>query len=185
MRRAHGMTLIEVMVAIAIFSVLGMLSYRAVSSMIDARDRLDAEFSRWRAVARVAQLIENDLLQLAPRPGRQIPQPTLVLMRGGTVEELRLTRHDPNGGLQRRAWRADKGALVLARLPDLDDSATAQEDVLLDGVKSLRWTFITAQGRQTDNWPEGSNPGDSLPAGIVMTLDLADAGVVTRTFAIR
>ncbi len=205
-RTARGLTLIEVMVAIAIFAVLGVLSYRAVSSMIATRDRMEAEYARWRQIARVMQLIDNDLTQLAPRPtgGTVQVQDALTLMRGGTQTQLMLVRHDgSNGGVETRTWRVEDGTLFLTRQREATttqnkdkntdagatsasaDTSNARNDAMLDRVKSLNWRFVTSDGKESDTWPPGANLNGLLPAAIRMELELDDVGKVTRLFAVH
>jgi general secretion pathway protein J len=183
-RRARGMTLIEVMVAIAIFALLGVISWRAVSGMADARERMNIEFARWRAIARFGQMVENDLAQIAPRMGAST-QSALVLTRSDTVEELRLTRFDSaSGGLQRRAYRLDKEDLLLERIPLLNDSIEPEKDVLLTGVKSLHWRFLV-NGQEVTEWTPSTNAPWVLPGAVIMEMELADVGTVTRIFALH
>jgi len=182
--RVRGMTLIEVMVAIAIFALLGVISWRAVSSMADARERMDAEFSRWRAIARVGQQLENDLSQLAPRLGLST-QSALSVVRDTNQEELILTRFDPiSGGVQNRVYRLDKDALILVRLPKRSDTTEFRQDVLLKSVKSLHWRFLV-KGQQVTEWTPSPQSPWQLPEGVIMELELADAGTITRIFALR
>ena len=63
-RRQRGLTLIELMVALAIFAVLGVLSYRALAEVSTSRTRLEEGFERWRSIGRAMQRIDTDLLQL-------------------------------------------------------------------------------------------------------------------------
>lgn len=183
--RVRGMTLIEVMVAIAIFALLGVISWRAVSGMADAREHMDAEFGRWRAIARFGQMVENDLSQVAPRLGLSQGQSALTLTRNETSEELRLTRFDSaSGGLQRRAYLVEKGALVLERIPQLNDSVEPEKDVLLTGVKSLHWRFLV-NGQEVTAWTASPYQPWNLPGGIIMELELDDVGTVTRLFALH
>ena len=63
-RRQRGLTLIELMVALAIFAVLGVLSYRALAEVSTSRTRLEEGFERWRSIGRAMQRIDADLLQL-------------------------------------------------------------------------------------------------------------------------
>lgn len=185
--RANGLTLIEVMVAIAIFAVLGVLSYRAVSSMIATRDRMEAEYARWRQIARVMQLIDNDLTQLAPRPQSGITQTiaTLTLMRGGELEQLSLVRHDgSNGGIEQHTWHIDDSTLMLSR-QRIGSDAPGRDDAMLPQVKSLHWRFVTKTGQEVDAWPQNPNQASELPAAIRMQLELDDVGKVTRIFAVH
>ncbi|WP_417068266.1 type II secretion system minor pseudopilin GspJ [Niveibacterium terrae] len=185
-RRLRGMTLIEVMVAIAIFALLGVISWRALSGMADARERMNVEFARWRAIARFGQMVENDLAQIAPRMGTSTStQGALVLSRSDTVEELRLTRFDAaSGGLQRRAYRLDKEDLLLERIPLLNDSIEPEKDVLLTGVKSLHWRFLV-NGKEVTEWTPSTSAPWVLPGAVIMEMELADVGTVTRVFALH
>jgi len=192
--RERGLTLIEVMIAIAIFAVLGVLSYRAVSSMITTRERMEAEYARWRQLARVMQLVENDLTQLAPRPQRAAgqSQAALSLMRGGTQEQLQLVRHDgSNGGVEQHTWHVEDGTLLLTRQraagvngsTSTDDTIT--NDAMLDHVTSLSWRFLSADGQEFDSWPQGPNVANQLPAAVRMQLELTDVGKISRLFALH
>ena len=67
-RHAGGLTLIELMVALAIFAVLGVLSYRGLAEVGHSQARLEEGFERWRAISRCVQRIDTDLLQ-AVAPG--------------------------------------------------------------------------------------------------------------------
>lgn len=186
--RERGLTLIEVMVAIAIFAVLGVLSYRAVSAMIATRDRMEAEYARWRQLARVMQLIENDLTQLAPRPPRAAGQSqgALSLMRGGMMEQLQLVRHDgSNGGVEQRTWHVEDGTLLLTRQRADGSNGAGSSDAMLDGVKTLTWRFLSADGKEFDNWPQGPNQAGQLPAAVRMQLELNDVGKLSRLFALH
>ncbi len=186
--RQRGLTLIEVMIAIAIFAVLGVISYRAVSSMSDSREHVGAELARQRAIGRVMQLIDNDLTQLAPRwdtanTGRT--EAPIQLAKSSDRDVLQLVRHDgANGGLQRRAYHIEDDRLILVR--ESAQSSAASEDILLDRVKSLHWRFISNTGQESDAWPPAGSSGQNpLPAGLRMELELADAGLLKRVFSIR
>lgn len=189
-KRPHGMTLIEVMVAITIFAILGIITYRAVASMAQTRAHMDEQYARWRAIARTSQMIEADLMQLAQRPraGTQPATPALSLVVGGTLTELRLTRLDgASGTLQRRGYRVEDGVLWLSRFPDLNDAAKPREDKLLDNVASMKWRFLNDTGQEYENWPPNHNPtaSDVLPSAVRMDLELNDVGTLTRLFPLR
>ncbi|MCL2656459.1 MAG: type II secretion system minor pseudopilin GspJ [Betaproteobacteria bacterium] len=188
-RRQTGLTLIELMIAIAIFAVLGVISYRAVSSMGDSRERVDVALNRWRTIDRVMQLIENDLTQLAPRwqyDNAPLAAPPITLVKGEERDELQLVRLDgAQGGLQRRIYRVENNRLMLVRMPASNVSNAQQSgEALLDQVKTLRWRFVNAAGQEFDTWPPPDTQ-DRFPAGVRIELELADAGLVKRVFALR
>ena len=53
-RHLRGLTLIELMVALAIFAVLGVLSYRALAEAAHSSTRISESFERWRIIGRGA-----------------------------------------------------------------------------------------------------------------------------------
>ena len=60
----RGLTLIELMVALAIFAILGVLSYRALAEVATSNSRLEENFERWRTISRTLQRIDTDLIQV-------------------------------------------------------------------------------------------------------------------------
>ena len=73
----RGLTLIELMVALAIFAILGVLSYRALAEVATSNSRLEENFERWRTISRSLQRIDTDLLQaVSPADQRTTDTPT-------------------------------------------------------------------------------------------------------------
>lgn len=48
---ARGFTLIEVLTALLVLSLLALMSYRGLSAVLDAREHVRAETEKWRRVA--------------------------------------------------------------------------------------------------------------------------------------
>lgn len=182
-RRPQGLTLIELVVALAVFAVLGTLTYRGTAQLIDSRQRLGGELERWRAVERALNLIDTDLQQLAA------PQPVaggaaaIELRRSGEETELRLLSLSSADTARRIAFRHAGGRLEWLRWPGRDPRETPQIDTLLDPVTAVRWRFLGNDG-WLDHWPPRSTP-NSIPAGVELQLDLPGAGTLTRLYALR
>lgn len=241
-RTQHGLTLIELMVALAVFAVLGLLAWRGLERIVDGSQRVEAELARWQQIGRALTRIESDLLQLVvpsagletvaqgssgdppalwlyhsdemQRPGEAIaPQPTpqtsSAFGRDSTLSLLVMVSEA--AGLRRVVYRHQQGRLywlrwpgrsgpdadtlaLLARPPGdgqppalLDPPADAphQADLLLDGVRALRWRFIASQTRYPVWPPDGINRA-TLPAAVEFELELDDVpGVVRRIVALR
>jgi len=181
--RPHGLTLIELIVALAVFAVLGTLTYRGTAQLIDSRQRLGSDLERWRAIERALNLIETDLQQLAaPRPvaGRAA---AIELHRSGDDSELRLLSLSSADTARRIAFRHAGARLEWLRWPGRDAHEAPRVDTLLDTVSAVRWRFLGSDG-WLDHWPPGSSPG-SIPAGVELQLDLPGAGTLTRLYALR
>lgn len=182
MRRAHGLTLIELLVALAVFAVLGTLSYRGVAQLVDGRVLLGRELERWRALERALGLVETDLLQLAaPQPLAGNPPPLEASPGGG---ELRFITMSAPQSPRRVGYRVRDERLEWRRWPGRDAGAAPDVDTLLDAVRAARWRFLDA-GTWHDRWPPASGAPDRLPAAVELRLDLADIGTVTRLYALR
>ena len=72
MRRAaqHGFTLVEVLVAVAMFAVVAALSYGTLSQTLVSAELLGERMDRLQALQRTVRLLTDDLQQVAPRPVR-------------------------------------------------------------------------------------------------------------------
>ncbi len=70
MKRARGFTLIEVMSALLVLSLLALMSYRGLGAVLDAREHVKQETDKWRQVAAFFARFERDVELAAPRPVR-------------------------------------------------------------------------------------------------------------------
>ena len=67
---AHGFTLIEVLLALAIFGVIAVLAYRATATLTESEAQLASEAQRWRTLEALFTRFEADVRQAIPRPSR-------------------------------------------------------------------------------------------------------------------
>lgn len=186
-RRGRGFTLVELLVALAIFSVLGVLSYRALASIVDSRDRLVVEQKRWQVVTRFVQRLELDLQQVA------LGQPdalsydaagqTLRLIRlvgAASGDEVRTIRYRWRDGRVERDERR-----LLPPPPASDTAELVAPDLLLDGVQSFDWS--ASEGGAALVWqPLTAAAGRLPPAAIRLRFKLAElTGEVERVVVLR
>lgn len=96
-RRPSGFTLLEVLVALSIFALIGVASYRVLSSVMETNARVEAHAKRMRAVNRAFWLMQLDIEQLMRRnvrtAGGAIPAgDNYLLVRNGADLPLEFTR---------------------------------------------------------------------------------------------
>ena len=197
--RQRGLTLIELMVALAIFAILGVLSYRALAEVANSRARLEEHFERWRAIGRSMQRIDADLIQVVAPVALGVPAGGLpngqtaassaaapmILGRAasGGGPEFQFLRLDDTRGVRRVGYRLVDGRLDWLRWSGRDALGEPTVEPLLTNVRDLRWRFLLNNTR-LDAWP----PGDTrftLPDAVILELDLPDTGVLTRMIALR
>lgn len=188
--RQRGLTLIELMVALAIFAVLGVLSYRALAEVSTSRTRLEDGFERWRSIGRAMQRIDADLLQLvAPAASASTTanvqaSPALLLTRAASGgAELQLLRLDEARGVRRVGYRLVDGRLDWLRWSGRDALGEPIVEPLLGNVRNVRWRFLTG-GNRVDAWPPGERR-HTLPDAVILELELPDHGTLTRFIALR
>ncbi len=184
----RGVTLIELMIALTILAVLGVLSYRAVSAATDRESQLSSEFRRWHDIARFFGMAEADLLQIVERPGGTEVGAAVEIAKATDASPVTLTllRLDgSNGNVQRRSYLLEGGRVILVRWPGSSTSSPSR-DAVLEDVADLRFTALGADGSRHDRWPAGgsASPG-AFPAAIEIELELKDAGTLRRLFALR
>lgn len=178
---ARGLTLVELLVALTVFAVLGVLSYRAVSQMSLLDTHVGERQQRWRDLERSAHRIETDLLQLASVSAGQPAIRLLPLARGSS--ELQL--HVLDGGrVAQISLRFSQQQLYRLRQATPGDTPTGAQDLLLDRIGQLRWRFIHGGGR-IDSWPPPGVDPAVLPAGVELQLELPDLGTLTRIVALH
>ena len=80
-QQQSGFTLIEVLVALAVFGVLTALAYMSLGQTLANSDLLTERMERLQSIQRTMSYLSGELLQVVPRPIREdfgsAPQPAL------------------------------------------------------------------------------------------------------------
>lgn len=196
--RQAGFTLIEILVAMVILSVLATLAYGSIASLRRAFDATRAEEQRIREVEMVIHSITNDWMQLDPEPIRDnLGQRTLPaavvdprtlnwfsVTHGGVGASLTVSR----GSQLRVNYRLEGERLVRETLPVLHaaEATLPQRRILLDGVKRVAIKCDPGSGVWLNEWPDPAtlaNPNiasRARPVLVEVTLELEDFGVIHR-----
>jgi len=175
-RFSKGFTLIEVLVAVAIFGLIGIVSGQLLVRVLQAQQLSEARADKLADVQRALALFERDVLQAADRPIRDEFGDAQPAMRLSFSGELELTRHGwsnplawPRSELQRVAWQLGaEGQLQRHFWSVLDraqDSLPQKQNVLKD-VLSFEVQLLDANGGIWNTWPP-----DDVPAGLMPLQD--------------
>jgi general secretion pathway protein J len=194
--KQRAFTLIEVLVSLAIFAILATLAYGALSQTLDSADLLNNRMDRLQAIQRTMRLLSEDLQQLAPRPIRDELGDgfgpaldtgfqsgfALELTHGGWSNPIVL----PRSTLQRSAYRIEEDELIRYHWTVLDRTLANEplSVTLLDGVESVLFRFLQANGEWTEQWPPANRPGNlgarERPRAVEVILTLGGEGEIRR-----
>lgn len=187
MRRLAGFSLLEVLVALFLFSFLGIASYRFLSVIIRTEEVAGRHSEQERRELRALALIRQDFLQAVPRAVRdESGKPAPAFVAGGDYA-VEFTRAgwlnpmlQPRSELQRVAYavgprpasdgQGDAGEQpgeatgnYLLRVywpyPDRAAGSPVAVQALLPDVTELQLRFLDQRGQWIDQWPPATGGG--------------------------
>ena len=193
--RGRGFTLVEVLLALAIFGVITALSYRAIATLTAGEAQLSAAAQRGRTLDALFTRFEADIRQAVPRASRTasgVEPPWLALTADNAGNAaLVFTRagsefaDEPGRAGQRIGYRLRGRAVEIAYWPQLDNGANVQPAVytLIDGVAAFRIEYLNKAAQWRDRWPLQGEA--DLPRAVRVNLVLDSGEAIERWFVLR
>jgi len=194
-RHQPGFTLLELLVALAVFAILSVVAYGGLRSVLFTEAAIEAEAQRLAQVQMAFHLLEQDITQTVSRSIRdEFGQRQAALVSGGLQDDLfTLTRtgwdnplNRPRAGLQRLSYRWEDNQLYRVQWDVLDRVGLAEprEMLLLDRIDEVQIRFLDQDDRWQTVWPPSTNNAetdlDLLPRAVELEVLLQDWGAITR-----
>jgi len=197
-----GFTLLEILVAMAIASIIGVGAMVLLDSATLAHQKIQLKGDRYNAIERTMLFISNDIQQIAPRKFRDefgdikenltsddsIGKTHLSFTRLGRRNPARLARSN----LEKLTYLVEDEQLkrISYLYPDGMNLEQGLNRTLLDNVESLSFQFFNGED-WSDFWPvnptlgtQDQVTGNILPVAIRVTLELQDIGSINRLYVI-
>lgn len=200
----NGFTLLEVLVALAIFAVLSLAGWKVFDSLIKVRERNQIYTEQLSAMQSTYTLMLRDFSQVIARPARQAGQTDpALLLDNNKITFTRIAAFDPTmrsqSNLERVTYQYNAAEQQLIRTsyrnPDQAQSQTPPVNVLLGKISNFSiqvlepslngsWPPINDMAQPADHITQDNKAlvqGDSrLPQGVQVEFTLNDRPIVWR-----
>lgn len=201
--RQSGFTMVELLVAIAVFAVMAAIAYGGLSSVITTRDAIDSSLDRNKTLQMALWRLQQDMEQIVERPIRDRFGDAEPAVMGSSDTGLTITRDgwanplsEPRSTLQRIHYETGPdGDLIRSYYRVLDQAQDSQpvDRKLLDGVTQIEWRYLDKNGQWQDRWPpQNTGSPSSLtnqasqppPIAIELRMDTRQWGRLRLLFAL-
>ena len=201
---SRGFTLLEILVALAVFTMIGLSSHAVLSQILMTDEVSTERFARLRDLQRAMSIIERDLQQAMARPVRVEGETNNIVMSGGLnsfesdADGLAMVRGGwsnpklmlPRSTLQAVAYRLQAGELqrVYSNYVDNVIGAEPKVRVLMQNIEDLQFQFRVSKNQSNNNNQENvwqdTYTGTQLPYAVAIEIVSADFGLIRREFAL-
>lgn len=195
-----GFTLIEILVAMAIFALIAVGSVAMLTAVSAKNDLSDQRMQSLQTMQRAMLIIERDFLQMVPRKTRLEGEVSDTLVFAGKFafesesDGLGFVRsgwHNPQLTLRRStlqsvAYRTQNKELQRLYSTYVDNAIGFEPKVrvLLEGVESVSFEFLEKFDKKSFEW-EAANSVDELPIAVAIIIKSEVYGEIRREFKVR
>ncbi|MDR9826374.1 type II secretion system minor pseudopilin GspJ [Vibrio sp. FNV 38] len=193
-RHQRGFTLIEVLVAIAIFASLSVGAYQVLNQVQQSNELSLQRSERLKEVQRALVMMDNDFRQMATRTmrtGGEEPSSVLLFWQDYLLDSdtkglvfTRLGWHNPEqqfprGEVTKVGYRTQEQVLerVWWRYPDTPVGQEPISAPLLTGLENFDLRFYNGS-----EWVTEWTVTNRLPRALSVTLELEDYGKIERIY---
>lgn len=191
----RGFTLLEMMVALAVFAVLGVLASQILIQMIDLTDTATERSHRLVDLQRALDIVQRDVEQLTHRGVRDEfgdPKANVLIGAPSLIEFTRIgwrnPMQEPRPEVQRVAYALRGGSLYRAYWPVLDRTQDTEPRVqlVLDAVNDAYFIAHDDKGTTHDYWPliTFDESEQAWLNGLEFVVEIERYGTLSRLFAV-
>ena len=186
--KQSGITLLELLVVIAVFSIMSAAAYSGLQNSLKAEENFSASMKDLEAVQMSLTLFQRDIMQLSPRGIRDAfgdDEAAIVLFngreltftRGGNFSSLKLDQT----GLTRVSYSLQDEQFIRSHWRHLDSTQGDRplSASLLGKVTNLQIRVLDQNNLWHLDWPISNN---AKIRALELTIELEDWGEIRRLF---
>ncbi|KXF82535.1 type II secretion system protein GspJ [Enterovibrio coralii] len=193
-KRTKGFTLIEVLLALAIFAMVGLGVQQVFSGVLNSNEQTQEAGDSLKTLQRALIIMDSDFRQMMARQyrngGEEAEEKLLEFgddlldsesqgirfVRGGWVNPQQLF---PRGEVVKVGYRIQDDTLERIRWMYADDSSAVEPAVMpvMDGVKDISFEVLGE-----DSWTKNWDAPMQMPKALRVKLDTERYGELTRVY---
>ena len=186
--RNRGFTLLEMVVAVAIFAIMAAIAYTGLNHTIKVGNQVSESNQRLSELQFALSYFSSDWLQVSPRKVRNqygdeenniiIADNSVSFTRSGWANLLQRKRSN----LQRVQYLLIDNKLVRRHWLSLDQGIGEEplESVLLHNVNALEVQLVDASEKAIDAWPEDLVRDERQPIALKFGVEISQLGKTWR-----
>lgn len=186
--KSSGFTLFEMVVAVAVFAVMGAIAYPGLTQMAKTGQAVSESNLRISELQFAVAYINRDWMQVSPRKIRNrygdeesnilIEDNSITFTRGGRSNLLQQKR----SRLQRVSYRLVDKNLTRQHWLSLDQGIgeEAFSTVLLKNVETFEVAFIDSTEKKIESWPAAQEIAGQNPIALSFSIELEGFGLINR-----
>lgn len=195
--KTRGFTLLELLIALSVFSILSVMAYSGLRMVLNAKERTEEQANRLVELQTAFMFMERDFELAVGRSVRDTFGDRQPAMVGGgfgaaVVELTRSGYRNPTGAprssMQRVGYKLADGTVSRLTWAMLDQPnlSEAFERPVLKGVKKLELRYLDKTNSWQPSWPPsvGNSDPSILPKAVELTVELEGMGSVKRVFRV-
>lgn len=187
------------MVAILIFAIISIISYRTLASLVATKQIVTSTQNKWSGIGNAVSWLNtswNRSIPLVVRDENGTLIPAIIgknKLDGAFDAQLEFTLsgyiRDPIYGStppKRLGFRFDNGKLYLVTWPVLNRviSTQPQLDLLMDNVSTFQQSFLYPDNQWHDDWPAVGMQLNRMPMGLKVDIVMNSGESIVRQWAL-
>lgn len=196
----RGFTLIELMVAIVIFAIIAVISYRTLSSLITTKDVVEAAQDKWGGISKTMNQMSVYCNRIVPLTALDVDGSTLPAVLGKNKlssnfdSQLEMTTSGFIGDLaygstppKRVGFRYANSKLFLVIWPVLNRAPNTKPDMILlsSQIAMFSVKYLYQDRQWYDTWPLNVSNYALVPIAIKMYIKMNSGEEINRQWALQ